>query len=95
MGVKRDWRTVWRRFLGVGFALRYGMLRSLRRRMQRDAAAKVSLVQGDGRPLPFRVGAFDVVFLVAVLGVFPDPAACVAACTRVLRDDGLLSITAE
>ena len=52
-----------------------------------------AFVQGDGARLPFRVGSFDVAFLVAVLGEVPDPEGCIESLRRVLRPGGLLSLT--
>jgi ubiquinone/menaquinone biosynthesis C-methylase UbiE len=69
------------------------MLLKARRRLARDRAANAAFVQGDGARLPFRVGSFDVAFLVAVLGEVPDPEGCIESLRRVLRPGGLLSLT--
>jgi ubiquinone/menaquinone biosynthesis C-methylase UbiE len=53
----------------------------------------VGFTQGDGGRLPYREGAFDAAFLVAVLGEVPEPRTCVAEVARVLRPGGVLSVT--
>jgi ubiquinone/menaquinone biosynthesis C-methylase UbiE len=75
------------------FDLQREMLAKARRRLRRAGAANVSFTRGDGAALPYRDGAFDAAFLVAVLGEVPDPAACVASVARVLRPGGALSVT--
>ncbi len=77
----------------VLFDLQREMLAKARRRLARAGLANADFVQGDGASLPFRDAAFDVVFLVAVLGEVPDPAGCVTELRRVLRRGGLLSLT--
>jgi len=52
-------------------------------------------VQGDAVRLPFGLGAFDVVFLVTVLGEVSQPRECMADIGRVLRPGGLLSVTEQ
>jgi ubiquinone/menaquinone biosynthesis C-methylase UbiE len=69
------------------------MLAKARRRLRREGVANCDLAQGEGTRLPFRARSFDAAFLVAVLGEVPDPAACVRELARVLRTDGVLSIT--
>jgi SAM-dependent methyltransferase len=51
-------------------------------------------VHYDGRRLPFPDGSFDTVLSVQVLEHTPDPAALLAEMARVLRDDGLLILSA-
>ena len=46
-----------------------------------------------GSQLPFRAGAFDLVFLAHVLGEIPDRAGALADCARVLRPAGTLAVT--
>jgi len=55
----------------------------------------VGFTQGDTCSLPYGEGKFDVVFLVAVLGETPNPAACLQGIYRTLRPAGLLSITEQ
>ena len=53
----------------------------------------VGYTQGDALEPPFGDSAFDVVFLVAVLGEVPDRKQCLASKRRVLRPRGYLSVT--
>jgi len=77
----------------VLYDLQREMLAKARRRLGRAGAGNASFAQGDGASLPFRDGAFDAAFLVAVLGEVPDPAACVSELRRVLRCGGRLLLT--
>ena len=69
------------------------MLNKARAKLRRAGVSNISLVQGNAVTLPFQPSSFDVVFLVAVLGEVPDPAACITSVARVLHPGGLLSIT--
>lgn len=69
------------------------MLAKARRRLLRDGRATAGFTQGDAARLPYRDGAFDAAFLVAVLGEVADPPACVAEVARVLRPGGVLSVS--
>jgi CAAX protease family protein len=77
----------------VLFDLQREMLQKVRTRLRRAGVTNVRFIQGDAQALPFRLGGFDVAFLVAVLGEVPDPAACVMSLGRVLQPGALLSIT--
>jgi uncharacterized protein len=68
------------------------MLQKARRRLRRAGVRNAGFTQANAVKLPFRSGAFDVAFLVAVLGEVPDPNACVASIADVLRPGGLLSV---
>jgi ubiquinone/menaquinone biosynthesis C-methylase UbiE len=68
------------------------MLQKARGRLRRAGARNTGYTQSDAVTLPFRAGAFDVAFLVAVLGEVPDPQACLASIAAVLRPGGLLSV---
>jgi len=68
------------------------MLEKARRRVQRAGVPNVGYTQATAAALPFRSHSFDVVFLVAVLGEVPDPAACLRAIAGVLRADGQLIV---
>jgi SAM-dependent methyltransferase len=46
----------------------------------------------DGARLPFRRGAFDLVFGVAVFNLFPDVVTALEDCRRVLRDGGTILV---
>lgn len=69
------------------------MLEKARARLRRAGAANVSFVQASASALPLAREAFDAAFLVTVLGEVPDPSACIAGSSSVLRPGGLLSIT--
>jgi ubiquinone/menaquinone biosynthesis C-methylase UbiE len=68
------------------------MLQKARGRLRRAGVRNTGYTQSDAVTLPFRSGAFDVAFLVAVLGEVPDPQACLASIAAVLRPGGLLSL---
>jgi ubiquinone/menaquinone biosynthesis C-methylase UbiE len=68
------------------------MLRKARRRLQKAGVTNVGYTQATATQLPFRLGTFDVVFLVAVLGEVPDPHACLTSIADVLRARGLLLV---
>jgi ubiquinone/menaquinone biosynthesis C-methylase UbiE len=69
------------------------MLAKARRTLAQAGVGNVGYAQGDGSALPVRDAAFDVAFLVAVLGEVRDPGACLREIYRALRAGGLLSIT--
>ena len=76
------------------FDLQPEMLEKARQKIEAAGLAKVvGYTQGDARQLAFPSGEFDVAFLVAVLGEVPEPRKCLRALHRVIRPDGLLSIT--
>ena len=68
------------------------MLQMARRRLRRAGVRNASYTQANAVTLPFRSGAFDVAFLVAVLGEVPDPKACLSSIADALRPGGLLSV---
>jgi uncharacterized protein len=68
------------------------MLQKARRRLRRAGVVNTGYTQSNAVTLPFRSDAFDVAFLVAVLGEVPDPKACLASIADVLRPGGLLSV---
>lgn len=68
------------------------MLQKARGRLRRAGARNTGYTQSNAITLPYRSGAFDVAFLVAVLGEVPDPKACLASIADVLRPGGLLSV---
>ena len=70
--------------------LQLAMLKKLRRTL---GPRTPPLVCASGSQLPFRKGAFDLVFLAHVLGEIPDRAAALAEYARVLRPPGTLAIT--
>jgi ubiquinone/menaquinone biosynthesis C-methylase UbiE len=68
------------------------MLQKARVRLRRAGARNTGYAQANAVTLPFCSGAFDVAFLVAVLGEVDDPKACLASIADVLRPGGLLSV---
>lgn len=73
-----------------GWALGLGMAR---RKIEVWGVGNARLIEGDGAVLPFDSGAFDL--LVSNLGInnFPDPAAALLECGRVLRPGGQCLLT--
>lgn len=69
------------------------MLDMARERLESQGLANVEYHKGEAASLPLDTESFDVVFLVAVLGEVPDRDACLREIRRVLRPDGLLSLT--
>jgi ubiquinone/menaquinone biosynthesis C-methylase UbiE len=66
------------------------MLRKLRAALGPRTPA---LVCASGSRLPFRSGAFDLVYLAHVLGEIPDRAGALREYARVLRPEGTLAVT--
>jgi ubiquinone/menaquinone biosynthesis C-methylase UbiE len=69
------------------------MLDMAKERLDGKGIANVEYRRANATSLPAESESFDVAFLVAVLGEVPDRAACLRELHRVLRPDGLLSIT--
>lgn len=69
------------------------MLDMARKRLDAQGVSNAECHQADACALPFEDASFDVAFLVAVLGEIPDRIACLKELHRVLRPDGLLSVT--
>lgn len=69
------------------------MLEKARWRVRLADFGNVSFTQASGMDLPFASGAFDVAFLVAVLGEVPDPGACLESIWFALRPQGVPSVT--
>jgi len=75
----------------VAADLQPAMLGELRSRLSPETLPNVRLLAADATRSPFRDGAFDAAFLVAVLGEVPDPARAIAELRRVLRPGGVVS----
>lgn len=69
------------------------MLDMARENIDSKGLMNVEYHRGDATSLPLDAESFDAAFLVAVLGEVPDRGACLHEIRRVLRPDGLLSLT--
>ncbi len=69
------------------------MLEMAKERLEGKGFANVEYYKADAVSLPLESESFDVVFLVAVLGELPDRSSCLQEIRRVLRPEGMLSIT--
>ena len=69
------------------------MLDMARERLQGGGFENVEYYRGDAASLPVESKSFDAVFLSMVLGEVPNREACLKEIRRVLRPDGLLSVT--
>jgi len=69
------------------------MLDMARERLEQMGIKNVEYRKADAVSLPAEDGTFDVVFLASVLGEIPDRDACLGEIRRVLKKDGMLSIT--
>lgn len=71
------------------------MIAMLRDRLRAAGVANVEVVQGDGRQMPLPESAFDLVFLVDVVGEIPDKPVFFGECARVLKSGGTLAVTEQ
>ncbi|MGB9663165.1 MAG: class I SAM-dependent methyltransferase [Moorellaceae bacterium] len=71
------------------------MLDMARKRLEGRGLVNVEYVRGDAQCLPLEDESFDVAFLVSVLGEVPDTRRCLQELHRVLKPNGLLSITEQ
>jgi len=69
------------------------MLDMAQRRLADMGIGNVEYRKGNAVSLPVESEAFDVAFLVSMLGEVPDRSACLGEIHRVLKRNGLLSIT--
>jgi ubiquinone/menaquinone biosynthesis C-methylase UbiE len=69
------------------------MLKMATQRLERHGLANFTSVLGQAESLPFASEAFDVVFMISVLGEVPDRAAAIKQAARVLCTGGRLSST--
>lgn len=75
--------------------IRREMLDIARERLEKKGILNVEYVKGDAHSLPVESNYFDVAFLVTVLGHISDRRQCLRELYRVLRPNGLLSITEQ
>ena len=69
------------------------MLEMAVQRLEKQRLANFTGVCGSAHSLPFGDAAFDVVFMITVLGEVPDRAAAIEETARVLRSGGRFSST--
>lgn len=69
------------------------MLNMAKERLDKRGIGNVEYRKGDATSLPVESEIIDAAFLVAVLGEIPDRDACLREIHRVLKKNGLLSIT--
>jgi ubiquinone/menaquinone biosynthesis C-methylase UbiE len=69
------------------------MLKRCRKKLNKNKIQNAFLAKGNAEFLPFRSGSFDVIYLVTVLGEVSNPKNCLESICRIIRDDGILSIT--
>ncbi len=71
------------------------MLEKTRQKTDAAGLRNVGFTRGDAVHLPFAENTFDVVFLVAVLGEISNAKKCLSEIFRVLKPQGLLSVTEQ
>lgn len=71
------------------------MLDMVKERLESLGVSNTRYVKADAASLPFESDAFNVVYLVAVLGEIPNQTACIGELHRVLRSGGLLSVSEQ
>ena len=69
------------------------MLKKARRKLEASGLSNVGYTLGDAGLLPFREESFDALFLVAVLGEVRNQKAFLSEAYRVLKPEGILSIS--
>jgi ubiquinone/menaquinone biosynthesis C-methylase UbiE len=69
------------------------MLEMARQRMAKQRLANFTSICGSADTLPFGNAAFDLVFMITVLGEVPDRSAAIREAARVLRPGGRFSST--
>ena len=69
------------------------MLDMAKERLDKRGLGNVEYRKGDATSIPVESKIIDVAFLVSVLGEVPDREACLREIHRVLKKNGLLSIT--
>ncbi len=71
------------------------MIAQVERRVREAGLANVETHVASAHALPLEDGSVDRAFLVTVLPEIPNPAGALAELRRVLRSDGVLSVTEE
>jgi ubiquinone/menaquinone biosynthesis C-methylase UbiE len=73
--------------------LQQEMLEKCAEKLKSAGIRNFSTRQADGKSLPFADGSFDALFMVTVFGEIEDREAFLREAARVLRPNGLISIT--
>lgn len=71
------------------------MIKRVEQRVRAAGLANVETHAADAYHLPLADGSIDRAFLISVLEEIPDPVRALAELSRVLKPEGILSITAE
>lgn len=71
------------------------MIKRVEQRVRTAGLANVDAHAADAYHLPLADGSVDRAFLISVLEEIPDPVRALAELSRVLKPEGILSITAE
>jgi Methylase involved in ubiquinone/menaquinone biosynthesis len=71
------------------------MLDMAKKRLDRMGISNAAFIKADAARMPFGDASYDAVFLVSVLGEMPDPAQCLKEAHRILRPNGLLSVSEQ
>lgn len=71
------------------------MIKRVEQRVRAAGLANVETHAADAYHLPLADGSIDRAFLISVLEEIPDPVCALAELSRVLKPEGILSITAE
>jgi ubiquinone/menaquinone biosynthesis C-methylase UbiE len=66
------------------------MIERVRRKVQAEGVANIDARVADVYNLPFKDGAFDLVYMIAVIGEIPDPLKAMREFKRVLKPEGTL-----
>jgi ubiquinone/menaquinone biosynthesis C-methylase UbiE len=69
------------------------MLRKAQRKLEAKGLSNVGYTLADAGKLPFKADSFDVIYLVTVLGEIADQRAFLREAHRVLKLEGILSIS--
>lgn len=69
------------------------MIDRVKKKIFKKALENVELTVGNGECLPYKNGSFDLAYMVTVLGEMPDKTRALQELYRVVRPDGVLSIS--
>lgn len=81
--------------LVIALDVQPAMITTLGRRLEQSGTKNVLPCVADAHSLPLENVTADRAFLISVLPEIPDPIQAVAQLHRVLKPDGILSVTAE